>query len=71
VDKPLNAKYQTLMKIILLLSLAVFSCKSNEKSAPTGLVNKAMVVSARQSLCNWVAIMKKSTFDAMVATNWH
>jgi gamma-glutamyltranspeptidase/glutathione hydrolase len=37
-------------KILLLLSLAVLSCKSNEKIvAPTGLVtDKAMVVSARQ-----------------------
>lgn len=60
-------------KIILLLSLAVLSCKSNEKIlAPTGLVtDKAMVVSAREEASTiGVAIMKKggNAFDAMMAT---
>ena len=60
-------------KIILLLSLAVLGCKSNEKMlAPTGLVtDKAMVVSAREEASTiGVAIMKKggNAFDAMVAT---
>jgi gamma-glutamyltranspeptidase/glutathione hydrolase len=74
VARSLNAKYQTLMKkILLLLSLAFLSCKSNEKIvAPTGLVtDKAMVVSARQEASAiGVAIMKKggNAFDAMVAT---
>ena len=60
-------------KIILLLSLALISCKSNEKVVlPTGLVtDKAMVVSAREEASAiGVAIMKKggNAFDAMVAT---
>jgi len=60
-------------KIILLLSLTILGCKSNEKViAPTGLVtDKAMVVSARQEASEiGVAIMKKggNAFDAMVAT---
>lgn len=60
-------------KIILFISLALFSCKSNEKIvAPTGLVtDKAMVVSARQEASEiGVEIMKKggNAFDAMVAT---
>lgn len=60
-------------KIILLLYLAVLSCKSNEKIlAPTGLVtDKAMVVSAREEASTiGVAIMKKggNAFDAMMAT---
>ena len=60
-------------KIILLLALAVLSCKSNEKMvAPTGLVTeKAMVVSAREEASKiGVEIMKKggNAFDAMVAT---
>ncbi|AWG23655.1 gamma-glutamyltransferase [Flavobacterium faecale] len=60
-------------KTILLLSLLVLSCKSNEKLlVPTGLVtNKAMVVSARSEASEiGVAIMKKggNAFDAMVAT---
>jgi len=60
-------------KIILFLSLAILSCKSNEKTAePTGLVtSKAMVVSAREEASQiGVAILKKggNAFDAMVAT---
>ncbi|NGY38794.1 gamma-glutamyltransferase [Flavobacterium sp. XN-5] len=60
-------------KIILLLSLALLSCKSNEKIvAPTGLLtDKVMVVSAREEASAiGVAIMKKggNAFDAMVAT---
>lgn len=60
-------------KIILLLSLAIIGCKSNEKPiAPTGLLtDKAMVVSAREEASEiGVAIMKKggNAFDAMVAT---
>jgi gamma-glutamyltranspeptidase/glutathione hydrolase len=60
-------------KILLLLSLAIVSCKSNEKAiALTGLLaDKAMVVSAREEASEIaVAIMKKggNAFDAMVAT---
>ncbi|EIA07175.1 gamma-glutamyltransferase [Flavobacterium frigoris] len=60
-------------KIIVLLSLAIIGCKSNEKIiAPTGLLtDKAMVVSAREEASEiGVAIMKKggNAFDAMVAT---
>lgn len=60
-------------KIILLLSLAIIGCKSNEKAiTPTGLLtDKAMVVSAREEASEiGVAIMKKggNAFDAMVAT---
>lgn len=60
-------------KIILLLSLALLSCKSNEKIVvPTGLLtDKVMVVSAREEASAiGVAIMKKggNAFDAMVAT---
>lgn len=60
-------------KIAVLLSLLIFSCKSNEKVVePTGLVtSKAMVVSAREEASNiGVEIMKKggNAFDAMVAT---
>ncbi|UFH45274.1 gamma-glutamyltransferase [Flavobacterium galactosidilyticum] len=60
-------------KIIFLLALAIFSCKSNEKTIePTGLVTtKAMVVSAREEASQiGVEIMKKggNAFDAMVAT---
>jgi gamma-glutamyltranspeptidase/glutathione hydrolase len=60
-------------KIIILLSLAIISCKSNEKLInPTGLVtSKAMVVSAREEASIIGAdIMKKggNAFDAMVAT---
>jgi gamma-glutamyltranspeptidase/glutathione hydrolase len=60
-------------KIVLLLCLAIVSCKSNEKSiAPKGLLtDKAMVVSAREEASEIaVVIMKKggNAFDAMVAT---
>jgi gamma-glutamyltranspeptidase/glutathione hydrolase len=60
-------------KIILLLSLALLSCKSNEKIVvSTGLLtDKVMVVSAREEASAiGVAIMKKggNAFDAMVAT---
>ena len=60
-------------KIILFLSLAILSCKSNEKTVePTGLVtSKAMVVSAREEASQiGVAILRKggNAFDAMVAT---
>jgi gamma-glutamyltranspeptidase/glutathione hydrolase len=60
-------------KILLLLSLAIISCKSNEKAiSQTGLLaNKAMVVSAREEASEiGVYIMKKggNAFDAMVAT---
>ncbi|UQD57148.1 gamma-glutamyltransferase [Flavobacterium sp. K5-23] len=60
-------------KIIILLSLAILSCKSNEKLInPTGLVtSKAMVVSAREEASQIGSdIMKKggNAFDAMVAT---
>ena len=60
-------------KIFILLSLAILSCKSNEKVVePTGLVtSKAMVVSAREEASQiGVEIMKKggNAFDAMVAT---
>ncbi|MEZ7506030.1 gamma-glutamyltransferase [Flavobacterium sp. Arc2] len=60
-------------KMILLFSLAVIGCKSNEQTVtPTGLVtDKAMVVSAREEASAiGVEIMKKggNAFDAMVAT---
>jgi gamma-glutamyltranspeptidase/glutathione hydrolase len=60
-------------KILLLLSLAIISCKSDEKAiSQTGLLaNKAMVVSAREEASEiGVYIMKKggNAFDAMVAT---
>ncbi len=60
-------------KILLLLTLSLLGCKSNENViTPTGLVtNKAMVVSAREEASEiGVAIMKKggNAFDAMVAT---
>jgi gamma-glutamyltranspeptidase/glutathione hydrolase len=60
-------------KILLLLFLAVFSCKSNEKTnMSAGLVtDKAMVVSAREEASEiGIAIIKKggNAFDAMVAT---
>jgi gamma-glutamyltranspeptidase/glutathione hydrolase len=60
-------------KILLLLSLAIISCKSDEKAiSQTGLLaNKAMVVSAREKASEiGVYIMKKggNAFDAMVAT---
>jgi len=60
-------------KIILLVALAVLSCKSNEKAVePTGLVtSKAMVVSAREEASKIGSeIMKNggNAFDAMVAT---
>jgi gamma-glutamyltranspeptidase/glutathione hydrolase len=60
-------------KILLLLSLAIVSCKTDENAiTQTGLLaDKAMVVSAREEASKiGVDIMKKggNAFDAMVAT---
>ena len=60
-------------KILFLVAIAIFGCKSNKKiTEPTGLVTtKAMVVSAREEASEiGVEIMKKggNAFDAMVAT---
>ena len=59
-------------KIIVLLSVLCFGCKTQNTVQPTGLfANKAMVVSAREEASKIGAeIMKKggNAFDAMVAT---
>ena len=59
-------------KIIVLLSVLCFGCKTQNTVQPTGLIaNKAMVVSAREEASKIGAeIMKKggNAFDAMVAT---
>jgi hypothetical protein len=71
VDKPLNAKYQTLMKkIILLLSLAVV--KSKKIVAPTGLVtDKAWSFRHGKKLCNYYRYEEEMPLTRWSPQNWH